>query len=215
MNHKEKCKVMKKMRKDIADQIGLDLHQTECTYKGECRGTCPRCAAEEKKLNKALLSGSFALAGLAVSSITLTGCGSNSGDYDLFEKTPITTTTEDWVEGMPIDIDGDIGYQTPTTGETTEVPIDGDITEPTEDLAGEIAMYLDDEVIIEVSINYTKADVAKIVNEDNGLVTVECYIYFNDNTEKIIDVLTFDRYNSYATDGEGKSFSIYDYTSNF
>lgn len=76
MTHKEKCKKMKSIRKTIADRLGVDLHQKECTYKGECSGTCPKCEQEEKTLNRALLKNSVAVAGLAMSAISITGCGS-------------------------------------------------------------------------------------------------------------------------------------------
>ena len=74
MDHKAKCKVMKKMRKQIADAIGVELHQTECTYQGECSGTCPKCAQEEKILNRALLGGTAVAVGL-----TLTACTTPTG----------------------------------------------------------------------------------------------------------------------------------------
>lgn len=38
MGHKELCRQLKKIRKDMADKLGIDLHQTECTYPGECSG---------------------------------------------------------------------------------------------------------------------------------------------------------------------------------
>ena len=52
--HKKKCNELKKIRKILADKLGLDLHQKECTFDGDCKGTCPKCEAEEKALNKAI-----------------------------------------------------------------------------------------------------------------------------------------------------------------
>lgn len=37
--HKERCKKLKEIRKKVADKIGVDLHQTECTFEGKCSGT--------------------------------------------------------------------------------------------------------------------------------------------------------------------------------
>ncbi len=132
MNHKEKCKIMKDLRKQIADNIGVDLHQTECTYQGECKGTCPRCAQEEKKLNKALVGKRAAVAGLAMSTIALTGCnGYFSGAsealsntlLDAFYQQPDDLTGEapyypDDIEGMEevnpeFELDGDVEYVEP------------------------------------------------------------------------------------------------------
>lgn len=55
MNHgKDICEQLKKVRKGIADENGIPLKIEECTFKGECRGTCPRCEAEMAYLEAAL-----------------------------------------------------------------------------------------------------------------------------------------------------------------
>ena len=35
MTHREKCEQLKALRKEMADKVGVDLHQTVCTYQGE------------------------------------------------------------------------------------------------------------------------------------------------------------------------------------
>lgn len=70
--HKEKCKRLKAIRKKLADGLGIDLKQRECTFEGECRGTCPKCRQEEEALNRALLGKAAAVAVSA--GILLTGC---------------------------------------------------------------------------------------------------------------------------------------------
>ena len=72
--HKEKCKKLKEIRKKVADKIGIDLHQSECTYEGSCSGTCPKCAMEEQRLNRALLGKAALATGVAAMSIGLAGC---------------------------------------------------------------------------------------------------------------------------------------------
>ena len=42
MTGKEKCKILKDVRKDLADKLKINIDQRECTYKGECKGTCPK-----------------------------------------------------------------------------------------------------------------------------------------------------------------------------
>ena len=64
----------------MADKLGIDLQQTECTYKGECSGTCPKCKQEEEKLNKALLTKTLAVASI---SLALTGCSISNSDNDI------------------------------------------------------------------------------------------------------------------------------------
>ena len=55
MTHgKNICKQLKEVRKRIAEENEIPLEIEECTYKGECRGTCPRCEAEVRYLENAL-----------------------------------------------------------------------------------------------------------------------------------------------------------------
>lgn len=91
--HKEKCRELKQIRAKMAENLGIELHQRECTYEGYCSGTCPACRSEELRLNAALLKkqveeanlkGRVAAAGLtAVAALCLTGC--NTPDRDVTE----------------------------------------------------------------------------------------------------------------------------------
>lgn len=55
MNHgKNICKQLKEVRRHIALENDIPLEIKECTYKGECRGTCPRCEAEVRYLENTL-----------------------------------------------------------------------------------------------------------------------------------------------------------------
>jgi len=74
------CKQLKALRHSIAEENGIPLEQRECTYEGPCRGTCPRCEAEVKYLERALahrlkLGKAATVAGL---SLSLAAC-SNGG----------------------------------------------------------------------------------------------------------------------------------------
>ena len=48
------CKELKEVRRKIAEENDIPLEIPECTYKGPCRGTCPRCESEVRFLEKAL-----------------------------------------------------------------------------------------------------------------------------------------------------------------
>ena len=48
------CNQLKAVRRRIAEENGIPLEIEECTFKGECRGTCPRCEAEVRYLENAL-----------------------------------------------------------------------------------------------------------------------------------------------------------------
>ena len=78
------CKQLKEVRKRIAEENDIPLEIKECTYKGECRGTCPRCEAEVRYLENALadrlrLGKVATVAGLALG---LASCGSGNTDAD-------------------------------------------------------------------------------------------------------------------------------------
>lgn len=131
MTHKEKCKKMKSIRKTIADKLGVDLHQRKCTYQGDCKGTCPRCEQEEKTLNKILLKNSAAVAGLAMTAISITGCGSVEDlttEHRANDPSVLSTTEKKPDSTEPLDgdiLEGDtIADTQETTTETTEI-LDG------------------------------------------------------------------------------------------
>lgn len=54
MKGKDKCKILKQIRSDIANANDIPLEIPECTHKGDCKGTCPRCEAEVKYLERQL-----------------------------------------------------------------------------------------------------------------------------------------------------------------
>ena len=55
MTGKEKCKLLRQMRKEIAAINEIPYFPTECTYEGDdCKGSCPMCEAEAAYLDRAL-----------------------------------------------------------------------------------------------------------------------------------------------------------------
>ena len=80
------CKHLKEVRKRIAEENDIPLEIKECTYKGECRGTCPRCEAEVRYLENALadrirLGKVATIAGLTLG---LSACGNGGGNGSPF-----------------------------------------------------------------------------------------------------------------------------------
>lgn len=51
---KEKCDILRRIRQDVAEMYGLDYSPTECNHQGDCSGTCPKCDAELKDLQRQL-----------------------------------------------------------------------------------------------------------------------------------------------------------------
>jgi hypothetical protein len=54
MTGKQKCKVLKSVRRKIADLNGIPYSPQECTHDGPCSGSCPLCDMEAKELLNAL-----------------------------------------------------------------------------------------------------------------------------------------------------------------
>ncbi len=83
---KQKCKILKEIRQRIADENDIPYVTQECTHKGECRGTCPKCESELRYLERELaarqslgkrVAVAALCAGLAFSSV---GCDRTSSD---------------------------------------------------------------------------------------------------------------------------------------
>lgn len=46
------CDELKRIRYEIAKANGIAYEPTECKFKGECQGTCPKCEAELAELTR-------------------------------------------------------------------------------------------------------------------------------------------------------------------
>ena len=51
---KQTCKILKEIRKQIAAENDIEFVTSECTYHGDCKGTCPKCEAEVRYLEREL-----------------------------------------------------------------------------------------------------------------------------------------------------------------
>ena len=51
---KQTCKILKEIRKQIAAENVIELVVSECTYQGDCLGTCPKCEDEVRYLEREL-----------------------------------------------------------------------------------------------------------------------------------------------------------------
>ena len=64
---KQTCKILKEIRKQIAADNDIELVISECTYRGDCLGTCPKCEEEvlylERELEKRQHAGKAVLLG--------------------------------------------------------------------------------------------------------------------------------------------------------
>lgn len=80
MNGKSKCKVLKDIRKKIAEANDIAYVTSDCKYQGDCSGTCPKCEAEVRYLEEELakrknLGKIVAVAGIAATLVVASaGC---------------------------------------------------------------------------------------------------------------------------------------------
>ena len=105
MNGKNKCKILKEIRRQIAEQNDIEYVTSECQHKGDCKGTCPKCEAEVRYLEKELekrqkLGRTVAVAGIAVAlALSSVGC-----DDDI----PKEPSVEDTPGGIAEELQGDM-----------------------------------------------------------------------------------------------------------
>ena len=105
---KQTCKILKEIRRQIAEANGIELATSECRYKGDCLGTCPKCEAEVRYLEQQLrirsLAGkAVALAGISAGMILMSGCSGTSSSNqssETLQGEPVELTDNmDGIEG--------------------------------------------------------------------------------------------------------------------
>ena len=54
MKGRDKCELLNEIRQKIADENNIEFTIYECTFEGDCTGTCPKCESELKYLEAEL-----------------------------------------------------------------------------------------------------------------------------------------------------------------
>ena len=80
---KKTCKILKEIRRQIAEANDIEYVVEECQYKGDFLGTCPKCEAEVRYLEqqlhqRQLLGKAVVLAGVSVGMFTLSSCNKSN-----------------------------------------------------------------------------------------------------------------------------------------
>lgn len=90
------CSELKAVRRRIADENGIKLHQDECKHTGDCLGTCPKCEAEVRYLEQALTQrvATGHIATVAGLTLSLAACG-GTAEPTLSVDTPLDTLPAD------------------------------------------------------------------------------------------------------------------------
>lgn len=140
MTGKNKCKILKQIRKQIAQDNDIAFVTSECQHQGECAGTCPKCEAEVRYLEQELakrqqLGKTVAVAGIAATIMVSTaGClpSQTAGD-----PLPAPSSSfEEVIAGMMMPPETDPTELEPTVEVPGGLPYDD--TEPT--LMGDLVL---------------------------------------------------------------------------
>lgn len=88
---KQKCEMLKLIRKRIAEQNGIEYQPTSCHHHGECLGSCPKCEAETRLLQKQLIlkqkeGRALHIVGIATSLLALSACSSPTSNRPVAEE---------------------------------------------------------------------------------------------------------------------------------
>ena len=212
---KQTCKILKEIRKQIATENDIKLVIEECTYQGDCLGTCPKCEAEvrylERELEKRQRLGKAAIfAGMTLgTAITAASCGPLISPPNGMMENPrdsivaADTIRNDSVE-KPVLLEGDVLAPEPDTMKAEKkkvtckneepLAIPGDVV-VIEEIEGEMPEITTGEVEGE-------SDVYQIVEQmpefPGGQEAMEKY--FNDN------VRFWEVINEWQCDVSGKIF---------
>ena len=165
MTGKSKCKILKDIRREIAKKNDIDLVIEECKFKGDCLGTCPKCEAEVRYLEKELekrrsLGKTVAIAGLVTAlTIPLSSC-------DLLDRTKTTVAGQMPAVESTVDINDLVTAGIPPAPPKTEnardstedevlqgkfgIESENGETEESIDLPGEVAATSGESEVIEL-----------------------------------------------------------------
>ena len=115
---KQTCKILKEIRRQIAEANDIEFITSECQYQGDCLGTCPKCEAEVRYLEQQLERKQ--IAGKAI-----TVLGISAG---LIAMTPMTSCTNSANKGMNKEVSSDTtSYENLIMGEPVPTPAEDTI----------------------------------------------------------------------------------------
>lgn len=141
---KQTCRILKEIRRQIAEANGIEFATSECRYKGDCLGTCPKCEAEVRYLEQQLgtrrrAGHNVVLAGISAGMILMAGCSGTSSHRPNDRLQGEVTTTTDSLETEECkveELEGDIATIEDSTtvlikaGEISPVPVAGKVSDP-------------------------------------------------------------------------------------
>ena len=112
---KEKCRILKEIRQRIADENDIAYVTSECTHKGDCRGTCPKCESELRYLEKQLAARAAAGKRIAIAALcagmtfSLSGCAAIANNKGKENVEELGGAAEPMPEPDEVVRDGEVG----------------------------------------------------------------------------------------------------------
>lgn len=168
MKGKQRCKILKEIRRQIAENNDIEYVVSECKHQGDCLGTCPKCEAEVRYLERELerrrrLGMAVTVAGLAVmmtaSSVACNTANNETPETSGIETSGIETTTDRVIATGDIDmnIKGEIAPPEtdevelggePLPFETEEIEFVGDMPVPPEEQTTYPDIEIDGDIVV-------------------------------------------------------------------
>ena len=118
------CNALKAIRQQIADANGIDYSPEECHFKGECKGTCPKCEQDVRDLEYELhlrqkAGKAIKMAGIAAGLVAMTACSGGK----VLDNSQIKGSKESpKVAVVKSDVDADSAANSKIFGAAEEMP---------------------------------------------------------------------------------------------
>lgn len=108
MKGKDICNTLKGIRKQIADENGIEYLPSECNYHGDCSGTCPKCEGELRYIENQLAIRKAAgktikIMGMMATMTFMTSCNPDNYGPEIqgkFTETPVAPTEDEDLQVM-------------------------------------------------------------------------------------------------------------------
>lgn len=110
MRGKHTCRILKEIRRKIAEANDIEFVTSECRYQGDCSGTCPKCEAEVRYLERQLrmrqlMGKAVVLAGVSAGMVGLSGCGGAARSHPAENDTVSVADSVEMADVMEDSID--------------------------------------------------------------------------------------------------------------
>lgn len=95
---KQTCRILKDIRRQIAEANDIEFITSECQYQGDCLGTCPKCESEvrylEQQLERKRIAGkAITVLGISAGLVAMSPMTSCSGSPNKGAKQEVVSDT--------------------------------------------------------------------------------------------------------------------------